>query len=423
MYIATDTLSPDKKLLAKFKKRTQAYGEEISRTAALRDYKSPESALSVIQDTAYQSTIRRAVQKLGAVKHVILVGIGGSSLGTESIFAALKSDTSPTLTVLDTVDDEALLHCFAVLKKIKALTDLAIVVVSKSGTTTETLVNARSLLAFATRRFGEEMHTRCIFVGNPNTAFHVAAKKHKIQFVPMPESIGGRFSVFTAVGMVPLTLLGIDTRALLTGASEALAPAACAETAARAARIAAYGASHRSIINFFTFDARLREIGYWYRQLLAESIGKSQGKKGAPFHTPLMPIVSTAADLHSSAQLYLSGDTRIYTHFVLTEGATDFAETRSPHWIEGVLPLLEGKTRSDVRRAIQSGVRAAYLEAALPHHTSTLANHGAREVGALIATLMTEVMCIAHAYAIDAFDQPHVELYKQHTRALLTEKV
>ena len=408
----------EKKTHATMRAKTRAHAKKLSRALDSTGYATPESSLALPSDTRYQNAITKAVAPFKKVSHVILIGIGGSSLGTEAVYAALAPHTAPTLTVLDTIDDEAQTMLASDLKQVRSAKNVAIVIITKSGTTTETLANASEALKTLEKRFGSAVMKQVICVGDAGTPLHAYAKAAKHVFIEMPAAVGGRYSIFSAAGMVPLALLGIDTAALRAGARAALADDGLSASAAGAAALAACAITGTRIVNFFTFNDRLEKFGYWYRQLLAESLGKSATTKGSSFANALLPIVSTAADLHSMAQLYLSGYEHTYTRFVYAPYG--HSHRIAAHPVIASLPFLEKRTWNDLRTAIKDGVLRAYDEKRLPYQYIEMPQIGAHEIGYLMASLMSETMLLAAALDVNAFDQPNVESYKKHTRAALT---
>jgi glucose-6-phosphate isomerase len=408
----------EKKTHASMRTKARAYAKKLARAVESKGYTTPESSLALAGDTRYQNAITKAVTPFKKVSHVVLIGIGGSSLGTEAVYAALAPHNAPTLTVLDTIDDEAQAMLVADLKKVRSVKDIAIVIITKSGTTSETLVNASKGLKTLEKRFGSAVMRRVLCVGDAGTPFHAYAKAGKLTFVEIPATVGGRYSIFSGAGMVPLALLGIDTIALRTGARAALTANGLDATAGGAATLATYATTGTRIVNFFTFNDRLEKLGYWYRQLLAESIGKATTTKDTPFANALLPIVSTAADLHSMAQLYLSGYEHTYTRFVFAP--FDRSPRIDTHPIIESVPFLAKRTMNDVRSAIKDGVVRAYDEKRLPYQYTEIPKIDAYEIGYLLASLMSETMILAGLLEVNAFDQPNVELYKKHTRTALT---
>lgn len=386
--------------------------------AKKNDYHTNESSLYAAGDEIYQGNIKKALSPFKGVEHVVLVGIGGSSLGTEAIYHALKTEKSPSLLVLDTINKDSLSQFSDLVKACKNLKKIVCVVVSKSGTTTETLTNAMKVMEIGEKKFGNSFLKRVIFIGDKNSDFYRIGEKKNIVCFSFPEIIGGRYSVFTAVGMVPLTLLGIDTIALRKGATDILQKDEFKNIALNAQTLAIQAEKGVHTVNFFTFCDRLEYVGFWYRQLLAESIGKNMTTHGVTFCHQLLPIVSTSADLHSMSELYLGGYQNIFTHFISYEEPKPFRLAKA-HWILEHVPFLKMKSSEQINQAIQTGVIQAYQDQKLPYRITTLGGCTAYEIGYLLASLMAEVMCLAHLLDVDPFHQPSVELYKKHTKASL----
>lgn len=399
-------------------KKAQSYSRKLKRYKDKHTTDIPEYALFVAGDSTYQKAVQKSLKPIVRPKHVVLVGIGGSSLGTEAVYQALAYRTSPALSIIDSIDRESLEKCETLLESFKNPTDVALVVVSKSGTTTETLTNAARVLELSERALGKEFKKQIVFVSDPGTALLKLGKKHKIVCIPMPESIGGRFSVFSAVGMVPLTLLNIDVTSLCEGATAALQPKEVKRIEECATTLALYAEEGMRTVNFFTFNKRLAYCGYWYRQLLAESIGKNMTTTGTSFQHQLLPIVSTSVDLHSMAQLYLSGYKDLYTMFVYFDDRHPY-HVSIKEWVLEHTPGLRDKSIHEINDAILHAVFQAYKDKQLPYRITELPRCSAYEIGFLLATLMAEVMYLAHLLNVDAFNQPHVEGYKKYTRIAL----
>ncbi|HEU4677137.1 MAG TPA: hypothetical protein VFS75_00270 [Candidatus Paceibacterota bacterium] len=405
--------------LAAFEERLVRYTDGlVEGFDATLSYGRPESALLLPGDRAYQAELDRAVSRLTPVDHVVLIGIGGSSLGALAVYHALRSETTPRFTVIDELDREALLRLETLLAECKNPSKLAVIVVSKSGTTTETMLNAVKAIAAGERRFGDAFHHRLVFISDKGTKFLDAGRRKGALCLTIPSAVGGRFSVLSAAGIVPLSLLGFDVRSLRRGARDALSRVPLARTQKAASILALHALEGYRAVNFFTFNRRFAHLGYWYRQLLAESIGKRMTVRGATFSHQLLPIVSTGADLHSTAQLFLSGYAGMYTHFVYYRDVRAYRALRS-HWLLSHVPFLKGKSVGEVSEAIVKGVLRSYSKEHLPYRATELEGATAYEVGLLMNSLMAEVMCLAHLLSVDAFDQPNVESYKAATRKFL----
>lgn len=410
-----------KRRVRTLEKKMLSYTNKLAKLETKNDYTLHESSLYVAGDVKYQRALTKALAQYKNVQHVVLVGIGGQSLGVEAVYRALAWKTGPTLTVIDTIDTDSYAKLEDLVTSVDDPTSLVLVVSSKSGTTTETMTNAVTALDICEKKYGESFNAQVIFIGSKDSSFLKIGKKKKALCLTMPEMIGGRYSLFTAAGIVPLILLGIDVTSLREGALDAVSEQELTHRGESALTLAILAEQGIHAVNFFTFNNRLELCGFWYRQLLAEGIGKRMTTKGTTFSHQLLPLVSTEVDLHSMAQLYLGGYKNMFTHFVYYNEDQPF-HILTKHWLLEHMPFLGGKTFDEVNSAIVHGVLRAYDDQKLPYMYTELPKCTAYEVGFLLSSLMCETMCLAHALDIDAFDQPSVELYKKHTRAKLDAK-
>ena len=408
-----------KDLLREFSKKARTYTASLAKIQDSHSYELPESALFIAQDVEYQREIKKKLSRFTRSQHVILVAIGGSLQGTNAVYKACRPKNAPRLTIVDSIEDKYVEDAERIINNAKSVREVSLVVVSKSGSTTETMLNAFIIISLGEKKFGEAFLKRVIFIGNDDTPFLEAGKKKKILCFTLPHTIGGRFSIFTAVGIVPLTLLGINVPALLKGAHDATLKESLSDVEESAVKLALHAYSGARVVNFFTFNRRMRACALWYRQLLAESIGKSQTKSSSPFTHQLLPIVSTSSDLHSVAELYLGGYAGIYTHFLYYKEPTKNSLSTS-HWILEHIPFLKSKKATVIKDIITEGVLHAYNDQLLPYRYTTLPKCTEYEIGFLLTSLMAEVMYLGHLLNVDTFDQPSVEFYKKYVRAELS---
>ena len=382
-------------------------------------YKAPESSLFIAGDAEYVHSITHSLRHFTKVKHVVLVAIGGSIQGTQAIYDACKGSKSSRLTRIDSIEEGYFESMKRIVEETNDMHDVAVVIVSKSGVTTETMLNALTCITLWEHKFGTAFTRRVIFIGDSNSAFLEVGKKNDVLCFAFPNVIGGRFSVFTAVSIVPLVLLGINVRELLRGAVDAVAKTELAHIEKSASLLALHAEGGAHTVNFFTFNQRLHSCGLWYRQLLAESIGKSKTKSSLPFKHQLLPVLSSSADLHSIAELYLGGYQGIYTHFVhYKEGNAD--KTPRRHWLLEHVPFLNHKKGAEVKHIITESVLHAYNDQKLSYRSTELMKPSEYEIGFLLASLMAEVMYLGYLFDVHTFDQPSVEFYKKYVRAALT---
>ncbi len=402
-----------------FVQKAKEYERKIVALGKDKTHSEPESAFFIAQDETYQREILKSLVGIRPVKHVVLVGIGGSSLGTEAIYHALRTPKSPTLTVVDSIEHDSINEVSVLLTSVKQVSDIAVVIISKSGMTTETILNATQIMILLEKRYGVRAYKQLVLIGNDDSPLVRIGREKGIRTCTLPKSIEGRFSVFSAIGVVPLTLLGIDMKSVLSGAREAMTTSHMKMTQQSAVVLASHAQSGCHTVNFFTFNERLRLVGMWYRQLLAESIGRTTTRSGAQFKLQLQPTVTSSVDLHSVAELYLGGYRGVFTRFVYSQ-KTGTGSLPKKHWLIEQLPSLKGKSIASVKNAITHGVMEAYNDARLPYENIEISEIHAREIGLLMATLMSEIGYLAHMLNINPFIQPSVELYKTHVRKALT---
>jgi glucose-6-phosphate isomerase len=395
-------------------KRLAAYRMDVARVVRERDTTRPEYALAH-PTLPLVTSLRAQLGTFASVRHVIVVGIGGSSLGLEALHATLATDEHPKLTVLDMITPAALTAVSTALRGVKKVSQVAVCIISKSGTTTETLANASVLLRLLEAQYGRDIHARVIYIGNPGTPLAKVAKKQGSHYLPMPAVVGGRFSVTTEVALVPLILLGHAVETIVAGMVKANDPVAEEAVAIRAAQLHAFVRAGYRHFNFFAFEARLYKLGCWYRQLFAESLGKATTRDGKPVKGGMVPTISTPVELHSVGQLYLAAFPGVLTEFVtVDDNGADYKIGPT-----SIAPHLKKFTLEEVSTALYGGVVSAYQAQGLPYRATVLSEDVPAALGYYLGAAMREVMYIAHLMNVDAFDQPNVELYKDKTRALL----
>ena len=408
-------------------KALSQYQSELLSIGGKMEYGTHESSINLSFDQEMHNEINAVAQKLitSSLKYIIHVGIGGSNLGTQAIYEAYVGNLDPFLIervpkiiFIDTVNDAKLVALQNILRVLGSSDEVAVVVVSKSGITTETVANFEIIYTLLKDRFGEVNH-RIVMVTDRGSKLWVAGESEGFVLLPIPKKVGGRFSVFSAAGALSLILSGIPVDEAREGASLAREFALSSSLEENDALLSAvilflYHEKGIHTHNNFLFDSSLEFLGKWHRQLLAESTGKDG--KG------ILPIVSIGStDLHSVGQFYLGGNHRAITTFV-----HEANEHKQTHTRIKSLPLLPelvlniaGKSPREINDAIYQGVKEAYRKRGLPFMEITLPNLSLKTIGVYMQTKMIEVMYLAHLLGVNAFDQPNVESYKDETRDIL----
>lgn len=245
------------------------------------------------------------------------------------------------------------------------------------------------------------------------------AVEYNVIVLAIPKIVGGRYSVFSAVGLFPLGMMNVAIEQLCTGAESVIDSCIGAGdtniAAVRAVLLFAQYKKNIPIHDLFLFSVDLKSIGRWYRQLMAESLGKDG--KG------LMPTISIGStDLHSMAQLYLGGPNNRFTTFVTIEKSKSNIVLPTFDDFEKLVANIQGIPVSSIMQAIFNSVYTVYKKQQLPFCSITLPEKSAFYVGQLLQTMMMEIMYLGFLFGVNPFDQPHVQLYKKETRKLLAER-
>lgn len=416
MIIHTQNSLLSEKIVAQDTALINDYIQHLQSVLSRKEYDTLESSLMLPGDDLYHTRIQAMIdkKKTPTLRHVVVVGIGGSNLGTRAVYEALfayrdrYAGQGIQMHFLDTVDPEMTGAFVGFMKKnIKSGDEILINIISKSGGTTETLVNAEIVLE-ELRKITLNWKTRCVISTDEGSKLWNEAEKNTIDVLPIPKQVGGRYSVFSAVGLFPLGLCGIDVKALMRGAQNALK--SLDMSVYSALFLNHHARSGKAIADTFLFHPELESLGKWYRQLMGESIGKD-GKGISP------TVTIGSIDHHSIVQLYLGGPRDKSTTFVYTATSQEEHIPKNP--VFDLSAEFAGRTEGGIMRAIQKGTAEAYKKQSLPFIEVELSRICAEELGWFMQWKMAEMMVLGKLLNVNAFDQPHVELYKTETRKML----
>ena len=353
----------------------------------------------------------------------IVIGIGGSYLGARAVIEFLKSPLYNQLPK-DTPDIYFAGNCISApaieeLLKICEGKDVCINVISKSGTTTEPAVAFRVFRGLLEEKYGVEGAKERIFVTTDRkkgTLKEFSDKAGYETFV-VPDDVGGRFSVLTAVGLLPIAVAGIDIDALMNGAKAAKDAYADPDINKNdaykyaALRNVLYrkGKTTEILVGYELYAQMLNE---WWKQLYGESEGKDQ--KGI---YPSSVIFST--DLHSLGQYIQEGNRNLFETVISVENQeSTFAIPHDPHNIDG-LNFLSGVDLNVVKKTAMEATLLAHVDGGVPNILLELADRSAFSLGYLL--YFFELACAISGYilGVNPFNQPGVEAYKKNMFALL----
>ena len=366
----------------------------------------------------------------GKYDDVVILGIGGSALGPIALRTALRPsgwnmldekarDNYPRLQVLDNVDPETIAALLGRLRLSRTL----FIVTSKSGGTAETM---SQFLIVHERLQSEKLDIakHIVFVTDPKQgALRPLAERLRVPALDIPPNIGGRFSVLTAVGTLPAALIGIDIKALLSGAGEMAQRCDASELAQNPAAVYAMlqwlADTHlrKSIAVFMPYSDPLRDFAAWFVQLWAESLGKKRPDGTSVGSTPLAALGAT--DQHAQVQLFMEGPTdKTVTFVAVGERGTD-VRIPSAFGDEKELGYLAGHSLGELIDIEQRATAGALAKRGRPNMTIHVDRVDAAHVGQMMMLLEIATAYAGQLYGIDAFNQPGVELGKQFAYALL----
>ena len=393
-----------------------------------KDYNTPYASLRLVFDQDMYQEIEDRVEEKKKLNPTVLivVGIGGSALGAKAIHQAIRGRfyhaNNPKLRVyfVQTIDSDRLATIITVIRQeLQQGNAVVINVITKSGTTTETLVNFEVLLAVI-KEYRVDYANLIVVTTDEDSPLALRAQKEQFTLLLIPKKVGGRYSVFSAVGIFPLLLAGINTRMLCAGA-RSMIEASYTDILEHnmplmsALLLHEHYKSGCTINDMFIFSVDLEAVGKWYRQLMGESIGKEYNKYGQKVSVGITPTVSLGTiDLHSVAQLYLGGPRDKFTTFVTVEYPHESIAV--PSQVENDL---RNKPLSDIMKSFVQGTQKAYRKNGRPFCTVTLPEKNEWYLGQFLQYKMLEIMYLGYLLEVDPFDQPNVELYKQEVRLLL----
>ena len=321
-----------------------------------------------------------------------LFGMGGSTLGSQAIYQFLKNKVKKKFDFIDNLQ--------SISKSNK--TKYTNLIISKSGNTIETLVNANILI---------KKHDKNIFITeNKKNYLFLLANELKAEVIHHNNFIGGRYSVLSEVGMLPAELMGLKSKEfrqfnslikskrfinhLINNVSSTL--------------LLVKKKKFNSII--INYDERSENFFKWYQQLISESLGK-KGKG-------LLPIVSNMPkDNHSVMQLYLDGfKNNFYTFFIVNEGKSEGIKNKN---LLSSHDFLKNKNLSEIIFAQKKATETVFKNKNLPFRSFEIKKRNEKTLGELFCFFILETILLGRSLNLNPFDQPAVELIKKETRKIL----
>ena len=364
-------------------------------------YTLPEQDISSV--LAYCETIPATVESIA------IIGIGGSSLGAKAVYEFLQpiENLSRKLYFFESTDP---INIKSLLSKIN-VEKTHFLVISKSGTTVETFAIYKYILSLQPN---PAFYT---FITDPDSALEKYAQSIKAQILHLPDNVGGRFSVLSVVGLVPLALCRIDIKALLSGASNIknsfFEHGYLHDTLLKKALFYAKNHAQYNINCLFAYSESLKYFCEWYVQLWGESLGKKQ--RSSAFHVGLTPIgLIGPKDQHSFLQLIMEGTRDKSVTFIQIEDFEDnvkIPNTTLSH-LES-LDTLNGLPFSKlINMQCNSVIEALLEEENIPLDTIVIPKIDAQYIGSLIFYYELLTSLVGKLIDVNTYDQPGVEAAK-----------
>jgi glucose-6-phosphate isomerase len=388
--------------------------------------KSLETTLPLFQSIQTDDILNElapVVQKFQQFEDVLILGTGGSSLGGQTLLA-LRDPTlkSPRLHFLDNIDP----HTFQHLLPTVNVTKTGVIAISKSGNTAETLMQLLICLQqWLTKISPAQINDHFLIISEPQqNGIRQLAKSYNISCLDHPVDIGGRFAVFTVVGMLPALIAGIDAKAVREGARHILSSNLSATHSHKSEALtgaiahltlAGLGISQTILMPYID---RLHTFTLWFRQLWAESLGKRDAQNHHQGITPIQAL--GAVDQHSQLQLFLDGpQDKIFTLITKSHKEDPFRITL-PATGHPAVDLFQNKTMGSLMEAEQQATIDTLRRHKCPTREIKLSRLDEKVLGGLMMHYIIETLAMAHLLNVNPFDQPAVEEGKRLTQQYLS---
>ncbi len=366
-------------------------------------------------------------------ENILVLGIGGSALGGIAVTEALlkpywnlltseQRNGAPRIFFLDNIDPDSMSGLLDMLDLKKTLVN----VITKSGSTAETMSQFMILKDRLEKELGDDYRKNIVATTDKKTGIlrQIAEQEGYKTFV-VPDDVGGRFSVFSAVGLLPFALLGIDIDEITNGIKDmdlALKNTDINENIAAQNALIQYlmdtkKGKHLSVM--MPYSSRLKYVSDWYVQLWAESLGKNEDLQGNHVHIGPTPIKALGiTDQHSQIQLYNEGPNDKIINFIRVEEFDTTLEIPKIFEYTGI-GYLGGKTVNALLNAEADSTKVSLSDYARPTVTITLPRVDGYNVAQLLYMLEVQTAIAGELYNINTFNQPGVEQAKNYTYALM----
>ena len=387
----------DKKIEKNFSKKITKIFQKLK-----KETKDTNKTLNILSKNYNFNLKFKNLNKFNKFKTITLIGMGGSILGSEAIYAFLQGRIKKRINFINDLDPEKIKN----LKKYKNFNKTLFLIISKSGNTTETLSNFFSLNILK-----KNAKNIIVISERKNNYLFNITKKLNLYYIEHKPNIGGRYSVLSEVGMVPAYLMGLDIYKIrekinqfLTGSSQSYLKDSSIKLACLL---------HIKKLNnliFLNYSPKFEKFLFWCQQLVAESLGKKQ--KG------FLPVISNVPkDHHSLLQLYLDGPKDKIFHIFNTE--QNF-KTKIDIKRFGNKNYLSDQNLRTIKDAQQKALIKTFKEKKIPFREFQIKKVNEETIGELFSYFILETIIIGELNKINPYNQPAVELVKNYTKKILS---
>ena len=387
--------------------KSKKYSQNLKKTKKifnhfLLDLKNKQIPLLECYEKSYEFDFSMTtVKKFSKYKNIVVIGMGGSILGTKSIYSFFKEKIKKKVFFFDNLDLNSKY------KKIKNLKNACFIIVSKSGNTLETIANLGAV--FSKNLLKNKL---IIITEIKDNALMSIANKYHAEVIAHKEFIGGRYSVLSETGMFPAALMGLNVmkfKNLKELIKNKNFVTSLIQNVAAIYTLNLKGINNSIILNY---ESSLDDLGYWYQQLIAESLGK-EGKG-------INPMLSFGPkDHHSLLQLYLSGPKdKFFTFFNTSEKGNKLKV--SGNIVPNNLKFLKNKNLKFIINAQCNATKSIFRLKKIPFRQITFNKKSEGTLGEIFTFFVLETILLSRLMNINPFDQPSVEQIKIETKKFLS---
>ena len=376
--------------LINFKKKINSLDIKKNLKLILKEKNQVIESLKTSYQNSYES---KKILKYKKGSNFRVIGMGGSSLGANAIYDFLKKKIKKNFLFFDNLQNKT---------KVKNKKKYTNLIISKSGNTIETIVNANILI---------KKKDQNIFITEKKNSFlHILANKLKAEIIHHNNYIGGRYSVLSEVGMVPSELMGLNSSKFKQLNNLIKNKKFMNNLVSNVESILYFSKKKKFNSVIINYDEESDSLFRWYQQLVAESLGKK--KLG------ILPIISNMPkDNHSVMQLYLDGfQNNFFTFFYVQE--------KNSHKVNNqfILPThnyLKNKNLSKITLAQKQATENVFRKKRIPFRSFEIKNRDEKTLGELFCFFILETILLGKSLNLNPYDQPAVELIKTETKNLL----